>query len=140
MVDLSSFGSRFGTVGLGYYAHWKRVVIIFVAQLTSCILVILTVYYVIRACNISDELSANVTRERMVHYMIMLIPTVFLPYALVSNCYLVMILFIRIIREKFEFASHAHSWSFTIIIILCQLGSIYVLFLSYYYQERTKLK
>ncbi len=44
------------------YAHWKRVVIVFVAQLMSCILVILTVYYVIRACNISDEGSANVTR------------------------------------------------------------------------------
>ncbi len=43
------------------YVHWKRVVIVFVAQLTCCILVVLTVY-VIRACNISDELSANVTR------------------------------------------------------------------------------
>ncbi len=37
------------------YAHWKRAVIFFVAQLTCCILVILTVYYVIRACNISQE-------------------------------------------------------------------------------------
>ncbi len=41
------------------YAHWKHVVIFFVAQLTCCILVILTVYYIIRACNISQENSAN---------------------------------------------------------------------------------
>ncbi len=40
----------------------KRVVIVFIKQLTSCILVILTVYYVIRACNISDERTANGTR------------------------------------------------------------------------------
>ncbi len=37
------------------YAHWKRVVIFFVAQLMCCILDILTVYSVIRACNISQE-------------------------------------------------------------------------------------
>ncbi len=71
--------------------------------------------------------------------MIVLIATVFLPYALVSNCYLVMIFFIRIIREKFEFTSNAHSWSFAIIIVLCRLGSIHVIFLSYYYRERTQL-
>ncbi len=41
------------------YAHWKHVVIFFVAQLTFCILVILTVYYVIHACNISQENSAK---------------------------------------------------------------------------------
>ncbi len=42
----------------------------------------------------------------------MLIPTVFLPYMLVSKWYIVMIFFIRIICEKFKFTSHAHSWSF----------------------------
>ncbi len=72
--------------------------------------------------------------------MIVLIPTEFLPCALVSNCYLVKIFFIPIIREKFEFTSHAHSWSFANIIILCRLGSVHVVFLSYYYRERTKLK
>ncbi len=40
----------------------ENVVIVFVSQLTCCILVVLTVYYVIRACNISDKQSANVTR------------------------------------------------------------------------------
>ncbi len=80
------------------------------------------------------------SRERTVHYTIVLIPTVFLPYALVSNCYLAMIFFIRIICEKFEFTSHARSWSFANIIVLCRLGSIHVVFLSYYYRERTKLK
>ncbi len=50
--------------------------------------------------------------ERTVHYMIVLIPTVFLPYVLVSNCYLEMIFYIRIICEKFEFTLHAQSWSF----------------------------
>ncbi len=79
-------------------------------------------------------------RERTVHYTIMLIPIVFLPYALVSNCYLVMIFFIRIIHEKFEFTSRTHSWSFANIIVLCWLGSVHVLFLSYYYRERTELK
>ncbi len=44
------------------YAHWKLVVIVSVAQLTCCILVVLTVYYIIRACNISEERSANVTQ------------------------------------------------------------------------------
>ncbi len=78
--------------------------------------------------------------ERTVHYTIVLIPTVFLQYALVSNCYLVTIFFIRIIREKFEFTSYAHLWSFANIILLCRLGSIHVIFLCYYYQERTKLK
>ncbi len=78
--------------------------------------------------------------ERTLHYTIMLIPTVFLPYALVSNCYLVTIFFIPIICEKFEFTSHSHSWSFTNIIILCQLGSVHVVFWSYYYRERTELK
>ncbi len=80
------------------------------------------------------------SRERTIHYTIVLIPTVFLPYTLVSNYYLVMIFFIRIIREKFEFTSHAHSWSFANIIVLCRLGSIDVIFLSYYYWERTELK
>ncbi len=78
--------------------------------------------------------------ERTIHYMIMLIPTVFLPYALVSNCYLVMIFFIHIILEKFEFTLYTHSWSFANIIVLCRLGSIHVVFLSYYYRERTELK
>ncbi len=73
-------------------------------------------------------------------YTIVLIPTEFLPCALVSNCYLVKIFFIPIICEKFEFTLHAHSWSFANIIVLCRLGSIHVVFLSYYYQERTKLK
>ncbi len=79
-------------------------------------------------------------RERTVHYTIALIPTVFLPYALVSNCYLVTIFFIPIIREKFTFTLHAHLWSFANIIVLCQLGSVHVVFLSYYYRERTELK
>ncbi len=71
----------------------------------------------------------------------MLIPTVFLLYMLMShNCYLVMIFFIPIICEKFEFTLHAHSWSFTNIIVLCRLGSIHVVFLSYYYREITELK
>ncbi len=48
-------------ISIPLYAHWKRVVIVFVAQFACCILVILTVYYVIRACNISNELSVNVT-------------------------------------------------------------------------------
>ncbi len=80
------------------------------------------------------------SQERTIHYRIMLIPTVFLLYALVSNCYLVMTFFICIIPEKFEFTSHSHFWSFANIIVLCRLGSIHVIFLSYYYQERTKLK
>ncbi len=79
------------------------------------------------------------SRKRTVHYMIVLIPTVFLPYTLVSNCYLVMIFCIHIIREKLEFTSHTHWWSFANIIVLWWLGSIHVVFLSYYYQERTEL-
>ncbi len=79
------------------------------------------------------------SREITVHYMIVLIPTVFLPYVLVSNCYLVTIFFIHIIHEKFEFTSHAHSWSFANIIVLCRLRSVHVIFLSYYSQERTEL-
>ncbi len=62
IVNSSSFGSRFGAVALGHYVHWEHIVIVFVAQVTCCILVILTVYYVIHACNISDERSAYVTR------------------------------------------------------------------------------
>ncbi len=80
------------------------------------------------------------SRERTIYYMIVLIPTVFLPYALVSNCYFVTIFFICIIREKFQFTSHAHSWSFVNVIVLCRLGSVHVIFLSYYYRERTDLK
>ncbi len=80
------------------------------------------------------------SQERTVHYTIVLIPTVFLPYALVSNCYLVMIFFIRNICNNFKFTSHSHSWSFANIIVLCWLGSILVIFLSYHYRERTKLK
>ncbi len=53
---------------------------------------------------------------------------------------ILMIFFIRIIREKFKFTSHAHSWSLANIIVLCRLGSINVVFLSYYYRERNKLK
>ncbi len=53
-------------------------------------------------------------RERSVHYMIVLIPTVFLPYLYHS--------------EKFEFTLHAHSWSFANIIVLCWLGSIHAVF------------
>ncbi len=45
-----------------FHSCLKHVVIVNVAQLTCCILVILTVYYVIHACNISDERSVNVTR------------------------------------------------------------------------------
>ncbi len=78
--------------------------------------------------------------ERTVHYTIVLIPTVFLPYSLLSNSYLVTIFFIPIKLEKFELTSDTHSWSFTNIIILCRLGSIHVVFLSYYYRERTELK
>ncbi len=66
--------------------------------------------------------------ERTVHYMIVLIPTVFLPYALVYICYLVTIFFIRIILEKFELTSQAHSWLFANIIVLCWLGSVHVYF------------
>ncbi len=42
-------------------AYWECVVIVFVEQRTCYILLIFTVYYVIRACNIWDEQSANVT-------------------------------------------------------------------------------
>ncbi len=77
--------------------------------------------------------------ERTIQYTIVWIPAVFLPYALVSNCYLVMSFFIRIICEKFKFTSHALSCSFTNIIVHCQLGSVHVIFLSYYYWERTEL-
>ncbi len=84
---------------------------------------------------------SSLSWERTVHYMIVLIPTVFLPYALVSNCYLVMIFFIFILYvKKFEFTLHAHSLSFANIIILFRLGTIHVVFLSYCYWERTKLK
>ncbi len=38
---------------------------------------------------------------------------VFVPYTLVSNCYLVTSFFIRNIHEKFEFTLYAHSRSFT---------------------------
>ncbi len=41
------------------YAHWECVVIVFVAQHTCCILVILTLYYVIHGCNISQENSVK---------------------------------------------------------------------------------
>ncbi len=51
-----------GIIFILAYAHWECVVIVFVAQLVCCILVILTVYYVICACNISDEWSVNVNR------------------------------------------------------------------------------
>ncbi len=37
------------------YAYWKHVVFFFIAQPTCCILVFLAVYYVVRACNISQE-------------------------------------------------------------------------------------
>ncbi len=40
----------------------------------------------------------------------------------------------------FKFTLHAHSWSFANIIVLCRLGSIHVIFLSYYYRQRTELK
>ncbi len=80
------------------------------------------------------------SQERTVHYTNVLIPTVFLLYALVSNCYLVMIFFIRNICKNFKFTSHSHSWSFANIIVLCWLCSIHVVFLSYHYRERTKLK
>ncbi len=80
------------------------------------------------------------SRERTIHYMIVLIPNLFLLYTIVSICYLVPIFFIRIIREKVEFTSHTHSWSFTNIIVVCWLGSVHVIFSSYYYRDRTKLK
>ncbi len=80
------------------------------------------------------------SRERTVHYTIVLILTVFFPYMLESNCYLVTIFFIHIIVEKFELTSHTHSWSFANIIVLCRFGSIDVTFFSYYYWERTELK
>ncbi len=171
------------------YVHWKRIVIVFVAQFTCCILVILTytmsfvhvtfqtngvrmwldreeenlVDFLLFSCYtqklwewfalllaflVIPKLAQTcwvctfscLSRERTIHYTIMLIPTVFLPYALVSNCYLVTIFFIRIIREKFKFTSHAHSWSFANIIVVCWLGSIHVIYLSCYYRERTELK
>ncbi len=53
------------------------------------------------------------SRERTVHNTIMLIPTVFLPYTLLSNCYLVTFFSFRIIHEKFKLTSHADSHSFT---------------------------
>ncbi len=56
------------------------------------------------------------------------------------NCYLVTIFFICIICEKFEFTWHSHSWSFANVIVLCWLGAIHVIFLSYYHRERTKFK
>ncbi len=47
--------------------------------------------------------------RKNLYYTIVLITTVFLLYALVYNCYLQMIFFICIIREKFEFTLHSHS-------------------------------
>ncbi len=167
----------------------KNLVIVFVAQLTCCILVILTytmsfvhvTFQTNRVWMWHDREEENriifllfpcytrkfrewftllfallvvpilvhtcwvrtfscLSRERTVHYTIVLIPTVFVPYALVSNSYLVTIFSIHIILEKFEFTSHAHSWSFANIIVLCQLGSVHVVFLFYYYRETTELK
>ncbi len=42
----------------------------------------------------------------------MFIRTIFFPFVLLPYCYLVMLFFIRIIREKFELTSHADSCSF----------------------------
>ncbi len=53
-----------------------------------------------------------VPRERTVLKTIVLILIVFIPYALLSQCYLVTFFFIRIIREKFELTLHADSCSF----------------------------
>ncbi len=52
------------------------------------------------------------SQEGTIHYTIVLIPTVFVQYVLLSNCYLVIIFFIDIIHE---FTSDAHSWSFMVI-------------------------
>ncbi len=35
----------------GYYAHWKRIVFFFVAQLTYCILIIFTVFVLYSGCS-----------------------------------------------------------------------------------------
>ncbi len=82
-----------------------------------------------------------ISRKNHTLYNRVLTITVFVLHVLVSNCYLVMIFFICIIREKFEFTSHTHLWSFANIIVICQLGSVHVVFLSlsYYYRERTEL-
>ncbi len=80
----------------------------------ALLLTLLVVHILAHTCWVHT--FSCLSRERTVHYIIVLIPTVFLPYSLVSNCYLVMIFFIRIIREKFEFTSHNHAWSFANII------------------------
>ncbi len=107
-------------------------------ELFALLLTLLVVPILIDTCWVCT--FSCLSWERTVHYMIVLIPTVFLPYALVSKCYLVTIFFICIIHEKFEFTLHAHSLSFANIIVLCRLGSVHVIFLSYYYRERTELK
>ncbi len=76
--------------------------------------------------------------ERAVHSTIVLIPTEFLLYVLVSNCYLVTIFFIPIICEKFEFTLHTHLWSFANIIVLCRLGSILIIPFIYPHQRTTQ--
>ncbi len=83
------------------------------------------------------------SRERTVHYMIVLIPTVFLPYTLVSNCYLVTFFFICIIRKKFEFTLHAHLRSFanithTLSTWLCTCLIVILLLLSYNWAQMKK--
>ncbi len=93
------------------YAHWKHVVIVFVAELTCCILVILIVYYVIRACNISDERSANVTQQRRREPSHLLINFVLYPKAS------------RMIRTVIHIVSRTHTCSYL-------LGTYIFMFIS----------
>ncbi len=67
----------------------------------------------------------------------MLIPTEFLPCALMSNCFLVTI--VPSVRSSSLLCTliRVHS---QIYIILCRVGSIHVLLFSYHYRKRTELK
>ncbi len=110
------------------YAHWKRVVIVFAAQLMHCILVVLTVYYVIRVIFQTNGVRMWLDREEENWVLFLLfscytwklreLALLVIPI-LAHTCWvhtflcLLMIFFIPFIREKFEFNSHSHSWSFT---------------------------
>ncbi len=83
-----------------FHSCLKRVVIIFVAQLTCCILVILTVYFIIHACNISDEWSANMTRKRRREPSRLL--TIFMLNAKA----------LRMIRTVIHTHNHTHTYSY----------------------------
>ncbi len=83
-----------------FHSCLKHVVIVFVAQLTCCNLVILTVYYVIHACNISDKWSVNMTRQRRRELSRLL--NIFVLNAKTS----------RMIRTVIRTDNHTHTYSY----------------------------